>query len=255
MRLGPAEALNPRRAEPDLGAVELSQRLLAEARAATAPEQCARLDALTGQLHAVAPLTIEGDAARIAFWANLYNALVLHCLCLKPLRGSLLRHLRLFNRIAYRVGSHDYPLNLIENGLLRGNRRPPFRLRRPLRRLDPRLGSAPSRVDTRIHFALNCGARSCPPIRVYEPESLDADLELATRAYLETETVLEPGRRRVRLPRLMRLYAADFGDRAAQLAFAADHLPELRGWIDEGAGDVRVGYGRFDWTVAPPVSP
>ena len=27
--------------------------------------------------------------------------------------------------------------------------------------------------DARIHFALNCGANSCPPIRIYEHEKLD----------------------------------------------------------------------------------
>ena len=32
---------------------------------------------------------------------------------------------------------------------------------------DPRHQVALSSLDPRIHFALNCGARSCPPICVY----------------------------------------------------------------------------------------
>lgn len=244
--------LNPAPAATRLEAVDLSRQILAEAREIHGPSQCARLDALAAQLHGVAPERIDGDAARIAFWANLYNALVLHCLCLKPLRGSLLWHVRLFDRVACRVGAHDYPLNLIENGILRVNRRAPFRLRRPLRAGDPRLAATPSRIDPRVHFALNCGARSCPPIRDYEPETLDAQLELATRTYLDGETVLEPERRQVRLPRLMRLYAADFGDRARQLEFAASYLPQLADWLREAEAAVRVRYSRFDWSVAPP---
>jgi Protein of unknown function, DUF547 len=112
----------------------------------------------------------------------------------------------------------------------------------------------PSRIDPRIHFALNCGARSCPPIRDYEPEALDAQLELATRAYLEAETVLEPDRGRVRLPRLLRLYAADFGDRARQLEFASRYLPQLAALLRETDAGIGVRYSRFDWTVAARVS-
>jgi hypothetical protein len=243
--------LNTQTSPPGLDPLALSKEILAEARVIGGPEQCARLDALTGQLHALEPERIDGDRARIAFWANLYNALVVHCLCLRPLRGSLLFHLRLFDRIAYRIGRHTYPLNVIENGLLRANRRPPYRLRRPLRASDPRLAAAVSAIDPRIHFALNCGAFSCPPIRAYEPESLDEQLDAATGAYLETETRLEPERRRVTLPRLMSLYAADFGDRDEQLRFAAHYLPQLAGWLGERTAEVRVGYGRFDWSVAP----
>ena len=38
---------------------------------------------------------------------------------------------------------------------------------------DPRSKVALSELDPRIHFALNCGARSCPPIRVYTEEKYD----------------------------------------------------------------------------------
>lgn len=247
--------LNPQASPTDLDAVALSREILAEARAVTAPEQCAALGALTGQLHSLAPELIEGDAARIAFWANLYNALVLHCLCLKPQRGNLLWHLRLFDRVAYRVGDHDYPLNLIENGILRVNRRAPLRLRRPLRAADPRLGAAPAGLDPRIHFALNCGARSCPPLRVFDTGTLDDELERATGAYLTAETVVEADQGRVRLPRLMRIYAADFGGRDQQVRFAARYVPRLDGLLADRSDPIRITYGRFDWSVAGAASP
>lgn len=34
-------------------------------------------------------------------------------------------------------------------------------------------------VDPRIHFALVCGAKSCPPIKLYTPENLDEGLDAA----------------------------------------------------------------------------
>jgi hypothetical protein len=249
-----ARPLNPRIAPLERDPVDLSMEILAEARALPAPDQCARLDRLTAQLHGVSPEWLDGDIVRIAFWANLYNALVLHCLCLTELTGNLLWHLRMFDRIAYSIGGHEYPLNLIEHGILRGNRRPPYRPRRALRGSDERLGAAVSRLDPRIHFALNCGATSCPPIRAYDPEGLEDQLELSTRAYLEAETEVDPARCGVRLPRLMRLYRADFGRRTEQLAFAAKRLPAVRDCVERNRRAVKVGYSRFDWTVAAPPS-
>jgi hypothetical protein len=250
MAIARTQVLNPELAEAELEPVELSRRLLAGARRAGDPESCAGLELLAGQLHVVDPAAIEGDAARIAFWVNLYNALLLHCLCRRPLKGNLLLHLRMFDRVAYRVGPHAYPLNLIEHGVLRGNRRAPLRPRRPLRTGDPRTAAAPAEADARIHFALNCGAVSCPPIHAYDAGSLDTRLEAATTAYLRSETTVDTESRRIRLPRLMRIYRADFGGREGQLAFAAERVPEVERCL-RGDRSPRVRYARFDWTVAP----
>ena len=40
-------------------------------------------------------------------------------------------------------------------------------------------------TDPRIHFALVCGAKSCPPIKVYTPDSLEDGLDSATMAFCE----------------------------------------------------------------------
>ena len=240
------ELSSEREADPG----SLSQAVLSEARSLETAEQCPRLNRLTARLNGVEPSLIEGDAARIAFWVNLYNALLLHRLCQRPVRGSIRRHVRMFAKAGYQVGGRVYSLDLIEHGLLRGNRRPPIGLRRPLRKADPRLVAAPSRTDPRIHFALNCGARSCPPVQTYRAEELDEQLDAATRAYLAAETEIDPARSRVTLPHLMRLYSADFGSRPEQLRFAARYLPELATQLAEAVGRIRVRYGRFDWTAA-----
>ena len=66
-------------------------------------------------------------------------------------------------------------------------------------------------LDYRLHFALNCGAKSCPPIAFYNAENLDAQLELATKAYLTSEAEYESAKNTVRLPKLMSWFRADFG--------------------------------------------
>jgi len=234
----------------DVDPVELSRQLLGIARKVEAGEaELAELQRLAAALRGVEPAALGGDDARIAFWVNLYNALFRHRLCRRPIRGSVLRHLRLFSATAYEVGGERFSLNLIEHGVLRRNRRPPYHPRRSLRPGDPRLAALPSRLDPRIHFALNCGARSCPPIHTYDPATVDEQLELATRAYLAAETEVDTKHQRIALPRLMRLYRTDFGGRDAQLSFAAGHLDQVRALLADGAPRLR--YRSFDWTAAP----
>lgn len=160
-------------------------------------------------------------------------------LAARPRTGHLFRHRRLFRTTGRDVDGLWLTPDVIEHGLLRGNRRPPYGLRPLLGRDDPRLALAPERPDPRIHFALNCGARSCPPVREYYGDRVDEQLEDATRAYLVAESVVDRARGEVRLPYLMRLYRADFAD---PRAFAAARL-------GEDLSGLRLRYGGYDWTL------
>lgn len=40
-------------------------------------------------------------------------------------------------------------------------------------------------MDPRIHFALVCGAKSCPPIKLYSGSNLEEGLNLAAEGFLE----------------------------------------------------------------------
>jgi hypothetical protein len=232
-----------------LDPVALSRELV-EAAKASAP--VADLDGLAARLTELAPAEIAGDDARIAFWVNTYNALVLHELARRPRTGSLLRHRALFREAAYEVGGLRYSPDVIEHGLLRLNARPPLRLRRTLRLRDPRRAAGPARLDPRIHFALNCAAASCPPVRSYSADGLEAELDLATRSHLGTEIAIDRERGRVTLPYLLKLYRRDFGGTASQITFAAAHLPAAdASWLrDLDASYGRVEYGPYDWTIA-----
>lgn len=71
-------------------------------------------------------------------------------------------------------------------------------------------------VDPRIHFALNCGAKSCPPVKVYSSEGLNSELKAAAASFVadnvsvpdETGTV-KCGRGRRRKRGLCSQYAAN----------------------------------------------
>jgi len=167
----------------------------------------------------------------------------------KPRRGSLIRHRRLFGLDLVRVGGDAMSLDLIEHAILRRNARPPYGLRRLLAGDDRRLRGAPECLDPRVHFALNCGAVSCPPIRAYDAATVDAELDRATDTYVRSESMIDRERGRVALPSLLRLYAVDFGGRDAARRFGLDRLePCDRAWATESRP--RVGWRRFDWTLA-----
>lgn len=52
-------------------------------------------------------------------------------------------------------------------------------------------------MDARIHFALNCGAASCPAIKLYSTDTLEEGLAAAAEAFCASEVVIEPANRKV----------------------------------------------------------
>jgi hypothetical protein len=64
-------------------------------------------------------------------------------------------------------------------------------------------------MDPRIHFAITCGAQSCPPVGVYRAAVLDQQLDLAARNFLNQEVAMDT-RGCVTCSRILEWYAADF---------------------------------------------
>jgi Protein of unknown function, DUF547 len=154
-----------------------------------------------------------------AFWLNLYNALSLHALHVSNLKRTVLEMPGFFKRFCYRVGDFVFSLDDIEHGVLRGNA-PGFIGGRTFLANDPRQAYILA-LEPRIHFALNCGAVSCPAIRAYEALHLDQQLEHASQAALQ-DAKIEAGT--VWLPRIFSYYQKDFGD---PLEFARRYRPDL----------------------------
>lgn len=81
----------------------------------------------------------------------------------------------MWTNLAYNVGGLFFTLDEIEHGVLRCNKGHPKDGGQPTFgvKSDARLELVLTHFDPRIHFALNCGAQSCPPIRVYSADKLD----------------------------------------------------------------------------------
>ena len=111
----------------------------------------------------------------LAFFINIYNALVIHGTIERGVPANLWARYSFFSTTAYNIGGYKFTLNDIENGILRGNRASMATLyMRPFAasvEKDPRLKfTVTDPVEARIHFALNCGAKSCPPIKTFSAE-------------------------------------------------------------------------------------
>jgi hypothetical protein len=180
---------------------------------------------------------LADDAARIAFWLDLYNAAVLRA---DPVDlTSQVARWRHFRRARVVVAGQRLSLDEIEHGLLRrsrwkltlgycGNPLPGrFELAHRVDRLDPR-----------IHFALNCGAASCPPIAAYHRDRLEQQLEMATVSFLRSEVRTDVGATQV--PALLLWYIGDLGGPAGLRRL-------LRRAGIEGWGRP-IRFATYDWT-------
>ena len=133
---------------------------------------------------------IEGlpdDAAKKTFWINIYNAWYQ----ILAVREQMKRP-EIFTKKAILIAGIKFSLDDMEHGILRKYRWkysmgyfPAFFPGKQIKQL------AVSSVDYRIHFALNCGAKSCPPIFFYSYDNIENQLDLATRSFLLSETEID----------------------------------------------------------------
>lgn len=213
---------------------------------------------LAAALREFDPGRLVAGEERIAFWINVYNALLIHGVVAYRERRSLLKIRGAFERIAYVIGGHRYSLDDIEHGVLRANRAhfliPGIRFSRR----DPRRKHTLAQLDPRIHFALVCGASSCPPIGIYQAENLDRQLELAASNFINNGgVVLNRAESRVALSRVFQWYSPDFGGnwmgtgkRTPVLRYVAKFLTgEERDYVLTHADTLRVGYQHYDWAL------
>lgn len=212
-------------------------------------------DCLLPQLHRFDPASLATRAEQLAFWINLYNALVIDAVITREVQSSVtekpLGALTFFRRTGGSVGGCCLSCDDIEHGILRGNRGHPYIPGPHFAMDDPRRDWIISPPDPRIHFALNCASRSCPPIGIYDAAHLEAQLDLATRSFVDQTTQLDARGEAVWVSPLFRWYAADFGGSAGVRRFLTAHLPDdaRRRWLAHKGAGAPLRYARYDWSL------
>jgi hypothetical protein len=147
------------------------------------------------------------DNTKKIFWINIYNA---YFQMLTNLENTITKSI--FTEKSITIADNKFSLDDIEHGILRrykwkwsfGYLPNPFAtsLIKTL---------AVKTIDYRIHFALNCGAKSCPPIAFYSLEKLEEELHLAMESFLYSETSIDDTCKIVSTSKLLYWYCGDFG--------------------------------------------
>ncbi|HVF95700.1 MAG TPA: DUF547 domain-containing protein [Flavisolibacter sp.] len=185
---------------------------------------------------------MPSDNEKKAFWINLYNGYTQAAL--KENAGQYKARNAFFKQKSIQVAGDLLSLDDIEHGILRRSKIK-WSLGH-LNKLFPSKKEKSLRVDAldyRIHFALNCGAKSCPPIAFYNDDTLDAQLDLATKAFLTSEAEYDTAANVIRLPKLMSWFRADFGGKKGMIKILQQH-----GIIAKGAKP-KVEFKDYDWTL------
>ncbi|XP_050975795.1 uncharacterized protein zgc:152951 isoform X3 [Labeo rohita] len=210
---------------------------------------------LAVQLQRVELLSLSREE-KLAFFINVYNALVIHGNLRLGFPKNIWQRYRFFNYVSYFIGGQVFTLQDIENGVLRGNRKGVAQLLKPFSRNDPRLQVALPDVEPLIHFALNCGAKGCPPIKTYTPQDIDSQLRAAAEAFLENDDscVIDSVRREVKLSQIFKWYKTDFGGTDEKLLnWVFEHMGasqkkrNLQTLLSDGK--VKVSYLPYDWSI------
>jgi hypothetical protein len=193
-------------------------------------------------LSATDPASLQGPAFA-AFWINAYNAFTLQIVADKyplesitdlstgPMALAYVLKTSVWDRDFIRISGRAYTLNDIEHTILR------------------------PAVDARVHFALVCAARSCPPLRpeAYTADRLDEQLNDQAGIFLgdERHNRFLPGERRVVLSKIFDWYEDDFKKEAGTLLrYVVRFLPDtLRRDLLSMEEEISVRFGDYDWRL------
>ena len=151
------------------------------------------LEAITKTFSATTVLTSWSKNDQLAFWINAYNVftidLVVNHYPIKSIQN--LDGGKTWDVKRIEIGGKKYSLNNIENDIIR----PQFK-------------------DARIHFAVNCAAKSCPPIlnSAFFGKTLDEQLDAVTKKFISNTKYQNITSGKMTLSKIFDWYKVDFGD-------------------------------------------
>jgi len=189
---------------------------------------------------------------KLAFWINLYNTLVVQGVVELGLNSSVREISNFFTHIGYNIGGYTFTPDDIEHGILRSNARPPYRTTAVFKGRDPRAAHMVEPMDRRIHFALVCGSRSCAPIRFYEADAIDEQLDAATRNFINSsEVVILPEKNKILLSEIFNWYKRDFGHKRDIFRFLSPYLDqdEKAAYLKAHMDTIEMEYLFYDWNL------
>ncbi|GJT14636.1 putative ternary complex factor MIP1 [Tanacetum coccineum] len=151
---------------------------------------------------------------KLAFWINMYNACIMHGFLQYGVPSSPEKLMTLMSKATLKIGGNTINAQAIEHVILRrqeasviekiygksekDDKEAIFRKHHGLESMDPN-----------ITFALCCGTRSSPAVRVYTSDGVVNELERAKLEYLQASIIVTSGKK-IGLPELLLRNMNDF---------------------------------------------
>ncbi len=168
---------------------------------------------------------------QFAFYANAYNAWTIKLILSKYPKIKSIKSLGVFNsgpwkKKVVRLKGEKVSLDNVEHDILR----PQFK-------------------DPRVHFAINCAAKSCPPLRpeAFRGDILNQQLDDSTRSFINDPNSYRLEGNNLYVSRIFKWFSEDFRDGA--LGFFQQYAEEdLKEKLSK-PGKINVKYLKYDWSL------
>lgn len=184
---------------------------------------------------------LDSDDKKKAFWINVYNSYII----IKLAEDSTLYENRreFFSAKNIKIANENFSFDFIEHGILRRSKVKlslgffgklfPSKLERQLR---------VNKLDYRIHFALNCGATSCPPVAFYEAKKIDDQLDIAEAGFVLDKTTYDEESNTANTPAIFSWFRADFEGKRGIRKIIRKHMK-----IENKKFNLK--FDKYDWGV------
>lgn len=214
------------------------------------------LDRYLAEIGIVRPDNLATFEEKLAYWINAYNASVIRGVLAEYGPGYSVANdnFAFFSTPRTTAGGEIWSLDQLEHGIIRGDEMHEAYLgsdddtQARMLALHEALWSGAD-VDARIHVALNCAALSCPNLPsaapfVYQPSTLEAQLDTAARAFANNEA---KGAGPAGISRLFDWFAADWEPRfGGASSFIEMHRTDGLNGVDTGQ------FLEYDWSLNEP---
>jgi len=187
---------------------------------------------------------LDSDAKKMAFWVNIYNAYIMVTLYKNPKlyddRGSF------FKKEQITIAGHTMSFDKIEHGIIRSSTKKLSKGYLP--KMFPGSFEKEFRLsnrDGRIHFVLNCGAKDCPPVYIYDAKTLNKDFDKVASNFLHRITEIDNNEKTIKTTPLFQWFTGDFGVGKK----GVKNMLEKYNVISEANKDYKIKYKGYDWTL------
>ncbi|XP_052181743.1 uncharacterized protein LOC127794574 isoform X2 [Diospyros lotus] len=185
---------------------------------------------LVEQLAKVNPVHLSCNE-KLAFWINIYNALIMHAYLAYGVPRSDLKLFSLMQKAAYTIGGHSFSAAAIEHVVLKMKppaHRPQIALLLALHKLKVSEEQRKSAIDSAeplVAFALSNGMHSSPAVRIYTANTVREQLQEAQRDYIRASVGLS-STGRLLVPKMLHCFAKGMIDSDANLGvWISQYLP------------------------------